>query len=115
MLGVLDAVGDYLADLMALVVRATPGPFTITRGTDGRWNVASTYGGQQLAGVAREADAKLIARALPAVRSLASATAEVLALHHDDGDGGCTECGQPMDCRTRRAVSNELAPRAGSA
>jgi hypothetical protein len=95
---------------MDLVVRASPGPFTVVRAPRGRWQIVRGANAV-LASVGRHADAELFAVALPAIRSLSSAVAGVLAHHREAEDGTCGGCGRPVPCPTRAAVEHELAPR----
>ena len=108
-----DTAGDYLGDLMNLVVRASPGPFTVVRGGRGRWQIVRAGANYVVASVSRHVDAELLAVALPAIRALSSAVAGVLAQHREAGDGTCGGCGRPMPCPTREAIEHELAPRSG--
>ena len=49
-----DTAGDYLGDLMNLVVRASPGPFTVVRGGRGRWQIVRAEAGYVVASVSRQ-------------------------------------------------------------
>ena len=65
-----------------------------------------------LATFAREADARLFARGLGDLRSLAAAVVETLGLHRDTGGGLCAQDGQPMPCLTRQVLIAQLGSRA---
>lgn len=108
------AIGDYLAGLMTLVLRASPGPFAIRRTAGSEYAVTAADGGRSIATFTREADAQLFAQLLPDLRALAAAAAEVLSLHRDDGRGLCVQEGQPAPCTTRRTIMTQLAPRAAA-
>jgi len=108
------SVGDYLAGLTRLLVRASPGPLAVSRTSGSRYAVTGGSAQRPVATMGREADARLFARALPDLRVLATAVAEVLGRHHDDGAGRCVEDGQPVPCTTRRVLEDELCPRTTS-
>jgi hypothetical protein len=103
-------LGQYLDDLMALVARATPGPFAIGRTTDRRYALIAENG-RPVAVVNRRSDAELFARDRLDLRALVVGVAEVLRRHHDDGEGRCSQDGQPMSCETRRELAKRLAGR----
>lgn len=105
-------VGGYLAELMQLVLRATPGPLVVSRAADGGYAVASANGSRPVATFVRQADAELFARALPGLRAETAAVIEALGQHHDDGTGVCAQDGQAVPCTTRRIVITQLLPRA---
>ena len=107
----LDTAGEYLGHLGDLVVRASPGPFTVARGPRRRWQIVRSSDGVAVATAGKHADAELLAVALPAIRALSSAVVAVLAQHRDAGEGICVACGQATPCPTREAVEHELAPR----
>lgn len=108
-----NPVGAYLTDLMALVVRASPGPLTVTRRPSGSYQVRSSSPRRRpLATFARRPDAELFVRAVSAVRALAVASAELLDGHRDDGTGRCARCREQAPCWTRRTLDSELVPRA---
>jgi len=108
-----DTVGEYLGDLMDLVVRASPGPFAVVHRSTGRWEITRAPTGAVVATTSRQADAQLLAAALPAIRGLASALAAVLGQHRDLGGRICAADGQQMPCATRRAIEDELRSRPG--
>ena len=100
------AVGEteldrYLRDLMAMVARATPGAFVIGRTGDRR----------PVAVVNRRSDAEIFARDRLDMRALVTGIAEVLGRHHDDGEGRCSQDGQPLPCDTRREFVRRVMPR----
>ena len=104
-----DAVVD-LTRLVHLLTRVSPGPLDITQRSGRRWHV-TTPGGHLVASfVNREADAALFARAGCGIRALATALAEILAKHADDGTGRCEQCQQVMPCTTVSIAEAELAP-----
>lgn len=108
-----DLVGDYLAGVMDLVVRASPGPFRIEPAAGGRYALR-TETGRAVATVNREDDAKVFARDRLDLRVLVTAVAELLGWHYDDGTGHCAKDGEPVPCTTRRLFDAELSPRAAS-
>ena len=107
-----DPVSAYLADLMALVSRASPEPLTTTRRPSGVYQVQAVSVRRPLATFTRDADAALFVTAVSDLRALAAAVAELLARHHGDGRGRCVGCAQRTPCRTRRLITCELTPRA---
>jgi hypothetical protein len=107
-----DPVGAYLADLMAHVLRASPGPLTTSPRRGSSFQVTSASVSRPVATFGRQADAQLYARAVPDLRALASVVAELVAGHHDDGKGRCASCGESAPCRVRHIIDAELAPRA---
>lgn len=107
-------VGQYLEDLMTAVARATPGPLSVDRGSDGRYLLRTSTGGL-VAVVNRSADAEVFARDRLDLRALVTGVAEVIGRHRDNGSGRCAEDGQPMSCLTLRELEQHLGPRAGSA
>ena len=100
-------VGRYLEDLMAVVARATPGPLSVARGSDGRYTLRSSSGAV-VAVVHRAADAAVFARDRVDLRALVTALAEVMGRHRDDGAGRCVEDGQPLACLTLRELELQL-------
>lgn len=107
-------VGRYLEDLMSAVARATPGPLSVERGSDGRY-VLRTSTGTQVAIVNRSVDAAVFARDRVDLRALVTGVAEVIGRHRDDGSGRCVEDSQAMSCLTLRELEQHLGPRAASA
>jgi hypothetical protein len=101
-------LGRYLDDLMALVARATPGPFAIGRTPDRRYALTAANG-RPVAVVNRRSDAEVFARDRLDLRALVLGVAEVLGRHHDDGEGRCAQDGQPVPCETRRELATRLA------
>src|SRR2546430_2220207 len=95
-----DPVGSYLADLMRLIVRASPGPLTAIRRPSGAYQIRTRSIRRPLATFARGADADLYVTAAADLRALAGTVAELLAGHRDDGRGQCVACGQHSPCRT---------------
>jgi hypothetical protein len=111
----MTAVGEteldrYLRDLMAMVARATPGPFVIGRTGDRRYALTA-QNGRTVAVVNRRCDAEIFARDRLDLRALVIAVAEVLGRHHDDGEGHCSQDGQPLPCDTRRELVRRVMPR----
>lgn len=113
--GVQDVeVGDYLAELMGLVLRASPGPFEINSTAAGTHEVTVAGGGRLVATFARQVDADLFAQALSALRAETAVLIEALGQHHDDGTGVCAQDGQVLPCTTRRIFTTQLTPRAAA-
>lgn len=112
MSGVHDVdVGDYLAGLTELVLRATPGPFVINQPAGDGHTVMATNGRRPLATFTHRGDAELFARAPADLRAAAAALVETLGLHRDAGAGACAQDGQQVPCLTRRILIAQLAPR----
>lgn len=113
MRGTTHPPGDVVVDLTRLIhllSRVSPGPLNITQRAGRRWHV-TTPGGHLVASfVNREADADLFARAGCGIRALATALAEILAKHADDGTGRCSQCQQVVPCTTVSIAETELAP-----
>ena len=107
-------IGNYLAGLMELVLRASTGPFVIEQGTGSWHTVTAERGGPALATFAQRADAELFARALPDLRAATAALVETLGLHRDAGFGRCAQDGQEVPCLTQRVLTAQLAPRAAA-
>ena len=110
----MTAVGEteldrYLRDLMAMVARATPGRFMIGRIGDRRYALTA-QDGRAVAVVNRRSDAEVFARDRLDLRALVSGTAEVLGRHHDDGEGRCSQDGQPLPCDTRQELVRRAMP-----
>lgn len=99
-----EGAADALHRLMRMVLRSSPGPFTVVRTAARRHRVTSGPGSQFIASFTRSADADLFISAGPALRSLVVAASEVRGYHRDDGDARCTECGDGFPCRTRRML-----------
>lgn len=108
-----DGVGRYLEDLMALVARATPGLLVVERTADRRYTL-STASGRLVAVVNRRSDAAVFARDRLDLRALVTGVAEVLARHHDRGDGRCAHDGEPVPCTTRQDLTMQLKQRVES-
>ena len=111
----MNAVGEteldrYLRDLMAMVARATPGAFVIGRTGDRRYALTA-QDGRHVAVVNRRSDAEIFARDRLDLRALVTGIAEVLGLHHDDGEGRCSQDGQSLPCDTRRELVRRVMPR----
>lgn len=100
----------YLRDLMAMVARATPGAFVIGRTGDRRYALTA-QDGRRVAVVNRRSDAEIFARDRLDMRALVTGIAEVLGRHHDDGEGRCSQDGQPLPCDTRRELVRRVMPR----
>ena len=99
-------VGDELTGLMDLVMRASTGPLDV-RTTSSRRHAVTR--GQRLVGsFPKREDALLFLRAADLLEHFIGGMGEVLARHHDAGDGRCAECRQPSICPTRRAIERAV-------
>ena len=107
-------VGDYLAGLTELVLRASPGPFLINQPTGRGHTVTAVNGRHPLATFTHRGDAELFTRAPADLRAAAAALVETLGLHRDAGGGLCAQDSQQMSCLTRRVLIAQLAPRAAA-
>lgn len=104
-------VGDYLAELMRMLLRVSSGPLTVRR-VPGSWHEVAAVGSAPVAKFTRQADAALFVRVVGDLRAETAALVEVLTQHRDDGSGSCGQDGQPVPCTTRRLVLAQLKPRA---
>jgi hypothetical protein len=107
-----DLVSVYLGDLLTLVSRASHEPLTMTKERAGVCQVRTGSVRRPLATFTRYGDAALFVTAVTDLRALATAVAELLAMHHGDDRGLCVDCAQRSPCQTRRLINAELAPRA---
>jgi hypothetical protein len=67
--------------------------------------------GRPVGEVNRRSDAEIFARDRLDLRALVTGIAEVLGRHHDDGEGRCSQDGQPLPCETRRDLVRRVMPR----
>ena len=102
---------DVLDSLMTMVLRSSPGPFTVVRTAARRHRVTTGPSSRFVASFTRPADADLFVCTGPALRSLVVAVSEVRGYHRDDGDARCTECGDGYPCRTRRMLDGAVRDR----
>ena len=111
----MTAVGEteldrYLSDLMVMVARATPGRLVIGRTGDRRYALTASDG-RSVGVVDRRSDAEIFARDRLDLRALVTGIAEVIGRHHDDGEGRCSQDGQPLPCDTRRDLIRLVMPK----
>jgi hypothetical protein len=106
-------IGDYLAELMKVVMRASPGPFSVSRAAGDWYEVSAVTGtARPIAAFARRTDAELFVRALPDLRAGVAALVETVGVHRDAGAGVCAQDGQKVPCLTRRVLIVQLMRRA---
>jgi hypothetical protein len=104
-------LGDYFTGLMTVVMRASPGPFSVSRAA-GDWYEVSALAGaaRPIATFARRTDAELFVRALSDLRAGVAALVETVGVHRDTGAGVCAQDGQKVPCLTRRVLIAQLMP-----
>jgi hypothetical protein len=82
----------------------------IGRTSDRRYALTA-QDGRPVAVVDRRSDAEIFARDRLDLRALVTGIGEVLGRHHDDGEGRCSQDGQPLPCDTRRELVKQVVPR----